>query len=127
MNEELLKQMGFAAGGLLVGALGYRLLSGSPEPVYTGLGRAYRSGKDEIAAAIFATPEDGYTIQFEGKKGPVLFNPFPDFESPVFTVPFAAALYADDIAADLEYKASGPWAGVTNEAAETREKERMKG
>lgn len=127
MDEELLKKLGFAAGGLLAGALGYHFLSRAPAPVYTGLTRAYRSNGQEIAVAIWADPNKGYTIRFEAKKDSLVFNPFPDFDSPVFTAPFAAALYADDVANNLGYTPRGPWAGVTNEAAMTREMERQKG
>lgn len=124
MDEELLKKIGLAAGGVLVGALGYHLLSDGNEVVYTGLTREYadEAGK-KIAAAVWADSQ-GYEIRFEAKRDGVLINPFPDFHSPIFIAPFAAALYADDIGADLGFAPSGPWAKNTNEAAAMRELER---
>jgi hypothetical protein len=124
MDPELLKKIGLAAGGALAGILGYHLLVPSPEPLYTGLVRSYeKKGAQRLTATVWAVSEDGYLLKFELPEG---VNAFPEFESPVFAYPFAAALFADDLAERMDYEPRGVWAENTNEAADVRERERAK-
>jgi len=125
MDDATIEKIALVAGGALAGILGYSLLP-KREELYTGLTREYRGPYDEgIAAVIWANPK-GYIIRFEGEKADVAGNPFPDFESPTFTAPFAAALYADDIADNMDLVPVGPWAKNTNEAAAVRDLERKR-
>lgn len=126
MDPELLKRLLATGAGIVAGALGYSVFAGRKnDPIYTGLSREYKVPDRNMAASVWALPSDGYIIRFEELKRGNVVNPFPDFESPVFMMPFAAALYADEIAWNLGYDPVGVWAASANEAAETRAKERV--
>jgi hypothetical protein len=113
------------AAGVALGAATVGLLT--PDPVYlayTGLNREYVHGSAKLWASIDVS-EEGYSVEIAERKGGKV-NDFPDFKSPFFPYPFAAAVFADDIAADLGYSPSEPWASDANKAATVRASERKK-
>lgn len=119
MDQDTLKNLGFAAGGAVGGILLFELFSSKNEPVYTGLTREYSGQDKSLVMSVWAVPNEGYTIKISHQE-----ELFPDFVAPVFTAPFAAALFADDIADRLGLKPSSPWAKNTLEASAMRDVER---
>lgn len=118
MDPETRKNIVLAVGGAVAGMLAIEALSYKPGPVYTGLSREYQKGNENLSIGVWAMPEEGYLVRIDSSE-------YPDFESPTFVAPFAAALYADEIAHNLGFSPVSLWAKNTLEASAARDKERI--